>query len=260
MDYNVEKPIMLTVDASMKGLGEVLIQDIRFKNTNLKSIPRSRRKHWQLYSDAQSSIKWRNLMWQVRCNSRNRSQATGGDLKETHSCSTHENTTNATPVTTLQIQDCPHQWQIHWTSRLFEQTTRCSTGGWPHSISHWFGCRERTCNDHGSNTARSWAKIAAENDHQWLTIGLPDCLSRLPVGKEDALREDDLMVCPADSVTGKENAMIMEATQEDPELKVATENDHQWLTRDFHTILVHTGISEVSYPQTTASSTWETGS
>ena len=51
------------------------------------------------------------------------------------------------------------------------------------------------------------------------SIGLADCLSRLPVGEADALLEDDLMVCPADSIAGKEHAMIVEATQEDPELK-----------------------------------------
>ena len=51
------------------------------------------------------------------------------------------------------------------------------------------------------------------------SIGLSDCLSRLPIGEADALLEDDLMVCPADSFTGKEHAMIVEAPQEDPELK-----------------------------------------
>ena len=51
------------------------------------------------------------------------------------------------------------------------------------------------------------------------SIGLADCLSRLPAGEADALLEDDLMVCTADSITAKEHAMIVEATQEDPELK-----------------------------------------
>ena len=51
------------------------------------------------------------------------------------------------------------------------------------------------------------------------SVGLADCLSRLPVGEADALLEDDLMVCPTDSLAGKAHAMIMEATQEDPELK-----------------------------------------
>ena len=39
------------------------------------------------------------------------------------------------------------------------------------------------------------------------SIGLADCLSRLPVGEAGALLEDDLMVCPADSLVGKEYAM-----------------------------------------------------
>ena len=51
------------------------------------------------------------------------------------------------------------------------------------------------------------------------SIGLADCLSRLPVGEADALLEDVLMVCPANSIAGNEHVMMVEATHEDPELK-----------------------------------------
>ena len=50
------------------------------------------------------------------------------------------------------------------------------------------------------------------------STGLADCLSSLPVGKAEALLEDDLMVCPADTIVGGEHAAIVKATQEDSEL------------------------------------------
>ena len=50
------------------------------------------------------------------------------------------------------------------------------------------------------------------------SIGLADCLSRLSVGKAEALLENDLMVCPTDMIVGGEDATLVKATQEDSEL------------------------------------------
>ena len=52
------------------------------------------------------------------------------------------------------------------------------------------------------------------------SIGLADCLSRLPVGKPNQLLDDELMVCPADTFAGKDHATIAEATSTDSELHI----------------------------------------
>lgn len=54
------------------------------------------------------------------------------------------------------------------------------------------------------------------------SLGLADCLSRMPVGKPDHLMDDDLMVCVADTMASRWAERIQVATQNDDDLQVLT--------------------------------------
>ena len=51
------------------------------------------------------------------------------------------------------------------------------------------------------------------------SLGLADCLSRLHQGPSEALMDDEMMVCPVDTVVCSQHSKFVEATKEDDELQ-----------------------------------------
>ena len=52
------------------------------------------------------------------------------------------------------------------------------------------------------------------------SLGLADCLSRLPYGRSEQLLDDELMVCPVDTIVGPQHSKFLVATEADDELQL----------------------------------------
>ena len=63
------------------------------------------------------------------------------------------------------------------------------------------------------------------------SIGLADCLSRLPQDKDnqDATMDEELMICKADTVAFRWHDVIEDATKKDENLQIAEKNHLQWM-------------------------------
>ena len=136
--YDVGKPITLTVDASMKGLGAALIQSNGVVAYASRALTPTEQKYAQIEKEALAVVfgctKFHKMLYgKSDVTVETDHKPLEAIWKKTHPRSTHENTTNATQATTLRVQDHPHQRKVYRTSRLFEQTTswrrRCATGG-----------------------------------------------------------------------------------------------------------------------------------
>ncbi len=165
--YDVKKPIRLTVDASMKGLGAALIQENGVIAYASRALTTTEQKYAQIEKEALAIVfgctKFHKMLY----------GKTDVTVESDHK-----------PLETI--------WRkpIH-SAPMRIQRMLLKLQPYEFKLVHVDG----------------------------KSIGLADCLSRFPVGEPDKQLEDDLMICPADTFAGRDQARIAAATQADRELQ-----------------------------------------